>query len=28
MSKDEFISMLKEIIKGSEIWVKIKEKTM
>jgi hypothetical protein len=28
MSKDEFMSMLKEIIKGSEIWAKIKEKTM
>jgi hypothetical protein len=28
MSKDEFISMLKEIINGSKIWVKTKEKMM
>jgi hypothetical protein len=28
MSKDEFISMLNEIISGSKIWVKTKEKTM
>jgi hypothetical protein len=28
MSKDEFVSMLIEIIKGSAIWVKTKEKTM
>jgi hypothetical protein len=28
MSKDEFISMLNEILSGSKIWVKTKEKTM
>jgi hypothetical protein len=28
MSKDEFISMLNEIKKGSKIWAKTKEKTM
>jgi hypothetical protein len=28
MSKDEFISMLNQIKKGSKIWVKTKEKTM